>query len=313
MREQNLEKLFRDTFSNFEADVNPNAWANISQQLQPPVPSPGTSPAAGNFGYWKYAALFLAVTSVVIVAVVYSPEKNSVTENNPGSSSEKIVSITLTPPPPIQETLISENPASVKEIPVEEKTQGTEQKGAEQYSAIENNADEVKKETQPVEKNHAEVSSTPSNANAQEVLPSVEKTTAPPIDIALENSTVVNNNPESENENGLLVEPEQNTAPYEQEARSDFALFIPNTFTPNGDDMNEQWKVFALQFKDFELIIFDQRGNEVFRSMDIENGWDGKLKGGSLAPAGVYTYVINIKDLNNVERTQRGLVTLLKK
>ena len=64
----------------------------------------------------------------------------------------------------------------------------------------------------------------------------------------------------------------------------------------------------GLNYKDYSLIIFDLKGNEIFRSNDISNKWDGKLRDGSPAPAGNYTFVISVKDLNNVEHPLRGLV-----
>src|SRR4029078_5183576 len=64
MKEQNIEKLFKDTFSNFEADVNPSVWANIEQGL--PQNIPGSSPAAKPSGFFGKIAL----NTIVLVAAI---------------------------------------------------------------------------------------------------------------------------------------------------------------------------------------------------------------------------------------------------
>jgi len=81
MKEQNIEQLFKDTFSNFEADVNPNTWANISQGLQAPVPTAApTNPGwFGNMG-WSKASLVIAGIVVVIGALIYFNTEKSDSE-----------------------------------------------------------------------------------------------------------------------------------------------------------------------------------------------------------------------------------------
>src|SRR5829696_2845739 len=77
MREQNIEKLFKDTFSNFEADVNPSMWSNIEQGLPaPPQNIPGSSPAAkpsGFFGKISLGTIILvtAISATLIGTTIY--------------------------------------------------------------------------------------------------------------------------------------------------------------------------------------------------------------------------------------------------
>jgi len=70
-------------------------------------------------------------------------------------------------------------------------------------------------------------------------------------------------------------------------------LFIPNAFTPDGDGVNDVFRVSAdgLSIVDCRFSIFDRWGGEVFSSKGIENGWDGK-KNGKECPGGVYVYKI---------------------
>jgi gliding motility-associated-like protein len=88
-------------------------------------------------------------------------------------------------------------------------------------------------------------------------------------------------------------------------------LYMPNSFTPNGDGINEVFRVppgsaFYLE----EFSIFDRWGNKVFATRDITKGWDGKYKDEILQ--GTYVYVITGKDLYRKDAVIKGTVTLIR-
>lgn len=72
---------------------------------------------------------------------------------------------------------------------------------------------------------------------------------------------------------------------------TDSYLGCPNAFSPNGDGVNDEWKVSYRSLREYECHIFNRWGKEMFSSRDPEQGWDGKA-GGKTVPAGVYYYVI---------------------
>ncbi len=74
-------------------------------------------------------------------------------------------------------------------------------------------------------------------------------------------------------------------------------LYIPNTFTPNNDGLNDAFKpVYYCDLQEYDLKIYDRWGHLVFETNDIENGWNGKNKTG-LIEQGVYTYLINYRPI----------------
>lgn len=88
-------------------------------------------------------------------------------------------------------------------------------------------------------------------------------------------------------------------------------LYMPNSFTPNGDGINEVFRVppgSAFQLKEFS--IFDRWGNKVFATRDITKGWDGKYKNEILP--GTYVYVITGKDLYKKNAVIKGTVALIR-
>jgi gliding motility-associated-like protein len=86
-------------------------------------------------------------------------------------------------------------------------------------------------------------------------------------------------------------------------------LLIPNVFTPNGDGVNEVWRIGGLQyFPKADVKIFDRWGRLVFKSEPgYPRPWDGEVKG-KLAPMDAYFYII---DLKNGTDPLRGSVTLI--
>ncbi|MEZ4945872.1 MAG: putative Ig domain-containing protein [Cyclobacteriaceae bacterium] len=86
-------------------------------------------------------------------------------------------------------------------------------------------------------------------------------------------------------------------------------LDIVNSFTPNGDGVNDVWDIQNLQFySDIRITIYDPNGAKVFECNDQGCVWDGKL-GSKDLPAGAYLYTI---DLNNGKRKYQGVVNILK-
>jgi len=94
----------------------------------------------------------------------------------------------------------------------------------------------------------------------------------------------------------------------------DFNVFIPNSFTPNGDGLNDMFLVKGLGFKPegYSMEIFDRWGHSLFFSKDFTKGWDGTAKG-IQSQDGVYIYKIRAVGANGEGRKEYiGHVTLMK-
>jgi gliding motility-associated-like protein len=91
--------------------------------------------------------------------------------------------------------------------------------------------------------------------------------------------------------------------------------YVPNTFTPDGDDYNETFKpVFTAGYDpyDFTLLLFNRWGEIIWESHDVEVGWDGTY-GGKLMPDGVYTWKIDFKTTESDERVMiTGHVSIIR-
>ena len=86
-------------------------------------------------------------------------------------------------------------------------------------------------------------------------------------------------------------------------------IFIPTAFTPNGDGINDYWRIPALNaFSTFELLVFDRYGKIVFQNKNANQPWDGTYKG-EPQPIGSYVYQIT---LNQFPGLLKGTVTIIR-
>ena len=89
-------------------------------------------------------------------------------------------------------------------------------------------------------------------------------------------------------------------------------LFMPNTFTPNGDTKNDLFKPLIYgTLKQFEFRVFNRYGETVFYTKDISKGWDGKIKG-SIQNTGVFTWICTYQIDQQMINTEKGTVLLLR-
>lgn len=88
-------------------------------------------------------------------------------------------------------------------------------------------------------------------------------------------------------------------------------LYVPNAFTPNGDNVNDEFRVGYRSIESFEISIYDQWGRRIYKSDDITKGWDGTFHG-DRASIGAYYYVIKAKGTDGEEYLKKGTISLIR-
>ena len=101
----------------------------------------------------------------------------------------------------------------------------------------------------------------------------------------------------------------------------DFAFYVPNAFTPNGDGNNDFFFAKGIGIVEYELWIFDRWGNRIFycHVNDLPQAafcrWDGKVDGGSsnaLVQEDVYVWKIHFRNIFKQEMNYVGTVTVVR-
>jgi len=101
------------------------------------------------------------------------------------------------------------------------------------------------------------------------------------------------------------------TVGYRIELSVTSTLYVPNSFTPDGDQYNNIFKVYGTNIADFYLLIFDRWGEIIFESYNMDYGWDGTYKG-KIVQDGVYVYKVLATGIDGVRYDKTGHVTVLK-
>jgi gliding motility-associated-like protein len=88
-------------------------------------------------------------------------------------------------------------------------------------------------------------------------------------------------------------------------------IFVPNAFTPNGDNNNDILYVRSNVLKSIYFVIYDRWGEKVFETSDLSNGWDGTFRGKKCDPA-VYDYYMKAVCINDKVFIKKGNITLIR-
>jgi gliding motility-associated-like protein len=84
----------------------------------------------------------------------------------------------------------------------------------------------------------------------------------------------------------------------------DCPIFVPNTFTPNGDEYNHAFRIaHNCTFEEFEFIIYNRWGETIFESYDDNFVWDGTNGLGKQVQDGTYVWRMRYKNAFDIEMT----------
>lgn len=101
------------------------------------------------------------------------------------------------------------------------------------------------------------------------------------------------------------------------EVKNDFNIYIPNSFSPNFDGLNDEFKPvfsdYGLDTKSYQMEVFDRWGHLLFRTTDPKKGWDGfTAKSSEPLKEEVYVYRIKYKDMDGNSYNKMGHVSLVR-
>jgi len=94
----------------------------------------------------------------------------------------------------------------------------------------------------------------------------------------------------------------------------DYALYIPNAFTPNGDGLNDMFIPMGMGADPdhFSMYIFDRWGNTIYQTSTWPGGWDGTVQGTSRrCPVDTYVYKITTMDPEGTRKVYIGKISIV--
>ena len=92
-----------------------------------------------------------------------------------------------------------------------------------------------------------------------------------------------------------------------------YAFFVPNSFTPNNDGVNDLFHPKVADVLKYHLTIFNRFGECIFQSVNPDESWDGTYKD-LKCPPGTYIWVITyIKyAAPDTEHRKTGSISLIR-
>lgn len=88
--------------------------------------------------------------------------------------------------------------------------------------------------------------------------------------------------------------------------------FIPNVFSPNGDEIFEQWDIYYADLQGIQTAVYDRWGIQVFETDSPTRQWNGTKATGQACPAGVYYYIVTGSKPSGEKVQLKGNLTLLR-
>ena len=264
----NIKELFSQKLGNYEAKVNPELWAKISSQ----VAAGATTTVATGLSLFTKIAIGIGVSAAAIATVVVF---------------------------------------NASDAPIEKETPRTDVSNEAQSTESTKENVEVAPANQRVNAN----TTNNTRSQRQEITPLPNAAVAgnPPRDEApfMDKLTIKKPRGFKTAENEPTIVPgisyanvttygapsDDYTTEIKQVEKPNPIEKYPNVFTPNGDGENDQFLLKSEGLSDFNIVVFDPKGNIVFESKDPAFVWDGRdMRTGKLVPPGNYMYMVTAYD-----------------
>lgn len=89
-------------------------------------------------------------------------------------------------------------------------------------------------------------------------------------------------------------------------------LFVPTTFSPNGDGLNDTFRVGHFGMKDMICYIVARNGQIVGYSTEPDRLWEGLDVTGHPYPVGAYTVILNATDTKGKHHAYTGSLSIVR-
>jgi hypothetical protein len=253
-----VNDLFRDRFQNHESAVDPSVWSGISSQLGHPVAGGGWASA---FGWMAAGVAGVVAVGALVFALNSNPAK--VAEAAPAPQPENL----------LQPVLMTESEEAPRPEPEDLLSTSVPERRSSLQPAKAQTPDS------PIESVETASASAPAAEEAVVVDQIIEDLTVRTMLEVLGSEPVATplaTQPEKTEGNapGGEVQPLETTVPMAEES---IKLFMPNTFTPNGDGINDTYRILPRQgFSGVLVRVYSMKNNQlVFSSASIDDEWQG--------------------------------------
>lgn len=99
----------------------------------------------------------------------------------------------------------------------------------------------------------------------------------------------------------------------EVDVREVMRLYVPNSFSPNGDGLNDVFKPIGIEISEvgYTMSVYNRWGELVFMTHNLNEGWDGRVNGRIVEGGSVYNYIIQYQNQEGRPFVRKGIIHVL--
>ena len=278
--------IFKDIFSskleNYEPSVNPKVWSAISSKI-------GTAATFGSVVGISFLSKLIIGLSISagaaggLVLVYTNTKQTPVTKDKEKTIVHKSLVVKEDIKNSEKKALLIDNPKNTT-LKTEDKIEfisntdvpitGIENSEEKEVAILTNTNKEDKVTTL-----QSDLYKSPSQDAIEKVVPTIE---ASPEELQIEDNEV-----------------------FEK-------IKLPNTFTPNMDGVNDEFKILLVDLTAFSIVILDAKNKIVYKSEDPEFKWNGVGLNGEMVDSGNYIYYITAKNSKGKDVLEYSTLTIIR-
>jgi gliding motility-associated-like protein len=320
MKKDELEDLFKDSFENFEADVNPGVWKNIQTGLKGAGLGLIGKMLINKIGSNAIVAIVSSAAAVVGTVFVMNGTADKETKI-PKTAEPKVIADTQKPTVDEIKNFLSTGNSANKETPAVKKETAPEAK-----------APVVKKDEKQIQKVLSELT--------EGRIASISSSCvggAVPLIVSLSNIGTGKANKWTFNDGtkpmtgpdpvkyfdvpGIYTITLTSTSADGKTAVDSVKIEVtgnssmasaPTDFSPNGDGVRDEFRFNQVNMVSLEATVVDKKGKVIYSSNSIDAKWDGKTMGGEKAKEGIYYYILSAVGVDGKKYEQKGKINLTR-
>ncbi len=319
MKKDNLEDLFKDSFENFEADVNPSVWKNVQTAMKGVGLGLLGKMLLNKLGSSAVISIVSSAAAVIATVFVMNGTKTETKTTEPKKETQpKVVTEVVKPSVDEIKTFLAPEKIEKKETPALEKKE-VEPKNI-------NGAITVKKDKKAIE-------ALISDNRIASISSSCVGGTVPLI-ISLSNLGSGKINKWTFNDGSKPMTGAEPVKYFDEpgiytitltstsadgktavdsikvEALANSSISTPSEFTPNGDGQNDLFVFARVNVASYNITIVDKDANVVYDYSGTDGKWDGRTPKGKDAKEGTYYYLVSAVGKDGKTYEKKGKIAL---
>jgi len=270
-----LQELFQERFAEHESPVDPSVWANVSSQLGHGVAATGGGSFMGGLGWAAAGIGVLAVVGAAYLFNTYPTTPETIVEEpvlvsapeGPKDQAEEAATVAVVPSPRTE--AVSDPTAAGAGEETSRPIQAAGPEPSTRSTGPEPTVPAAPADVLPEPGSSTTAAMAEGPAIVEGIISQLTERVKADVESKVDTQIKPDDGPPSDE--GAATEPELDMPPTPELPQ----LFLPNTFTPNGDGVNDTYRVSEEDFARMMIRVYSVQNNQLVFSTDSNEPWTG--------------------------------------